>query len=99
MQLTTITPQLQHCSLSVASLCTAKAVKAYFLNNTLPEDGLVCSPTEKLFPAANGLWEEDVADEEDKKLLEDIKKWGEGMEEWWSHSGGWSPAGRAGLRL
>ncbi|KZS94306.1 alpha/beta-hydrolase [Sistotremastrum niveocremeum HHB9708] len=41
-----------HCSLSTASLCTAKALKAYFLEGTLPQDGLFCTPDETFFPTS-----------------------------------------------
>jgi pimeloyl-ACP methyl ester carboxylesterase len=31
-----------HCSVSSSSLCTARAVREYFVNGTLPEEGKVC---------------------------------------------------------
>lgn len=38
-----------HCTVSSPSLCTAKAVRAYFVNGTLPETGTVCEPEELPF--------------------------------------------------
>ena len=38
-----------HCSSSAPSGCTAKAVKAYFEEGTLPEEGTVCEPDELPF--------------------------------------------------
>lgn len=34
-----------HCSTSQPSLCVGKAVKAYFKDGTLPEEGAVCQPS------------------------------------------------------
>ncbi|KAG7091884.1 hypothetical protein E1B28_008285 [Marasmius oreades] len=31
-----------HCSLSAPSICTARAVREYFVNGTLPKDGTIC---------------------------------------------------------
>ncbi|KZV91479.1 alpha/beta-hydrolase [Exidia glandulosa HHB12029] len=39
-----------HCSLAAASLCTANAIRGYFLNGTLPENGLFCPVSEETFP-------------------------------------------------
>lgn len=38
-----------HCSLAGTSLCTTKAVRAYFRDGVLPEEGTVCSVRERLF--------------------------------------------------
>ena len=38
-----------HCSLSAPSVCTAKAIKAYFEEGTLPAEGTVCEPDELPF--------------------------------------------------
>lgn len=41
-----------HCSLSAPSLCTAKHVRAYFVNGTLPEEGATCDVDELPFVGA-----------------------------------------------
>jgi hypothetical protein len=38
-----------HCSLAAASLCTAKVVRAYFQNGTMPEPGAECEIESRLF--------------------------------------------------
>ncbi|KAF7550422.1 hypothetical protein G7046_g8019 [Stylonectria norvegica] len=38
-----------HCSLAAASTCTARHIRAYFQNGTLPPDGTECEPDYKLF--------------------------------------------------
>ena len=40
---------LQHCSNSQPSTCTAKAIRAYFVNGTLPPADTVCQPDLPLF--------------------------------------------------
>ncbi|KDQ20372.1 hypothetical protein BOTBODRAFT_26373 [Botryobasidium botryosum FD-172 SS1] len=75
-----------HCSLAMASLCTGKAVAAYFLNNTLPERGLVCPTEERLFPDpdAQDVW---MAEQlvgvaaEDVRLLEAWRNLGRAAED------------------
>ena len=77
----------------MTSLCTAKAVRAYFFDDELPENGLVCSTDEVLFPpkSENGsihaadLWRSanEVADaysEEDLQLLETMRALGRELE-------------------
>lgn len=39
----------QHCSISSASTCTARYIRAYFQNGTLPEPGTECDPNYDLF--------------------------------------------------
>lgn len=39
----------QHCSLAGASLCTIKAIRAYFQNGTLPKAGTVCEVQSGIF--------------------------------------------------
>ncbi|KAH8111001.1 Alpha/Beta hydrolase protein [Phellopilus nigrolimitatus] len=39
-----------HCSTAMSSLCTARTLRAYFLEGELPENGLVCATDEVLFP-------------------------------------------------
>jgi pimeloyl-ACP methyl ester carboxylesterase len=38
-----------HCSIASPSLCTAKNIRAYFIDGTLPEEGLVCDVDELPF--------------------------------------------------
>ncbi|THH28198.1 hypothetical protein EUX98_g5998 [Antrodiella citrinella] len=38
-----------HCSISATSLCTAKAIRAYFRNGTLPQEGAVCDVQSSIF--------------------------------------------------
>lgn len=40
---------MQHCSLAAPSLCTAKAIRAYFRNGTLPEPGTMCDIQSQIF--------------------------------------------------
>lgn len=35
-----------HCSISSTSVCTAKAIRAYFEDGTLPDEGTICEPDE-----------------------------------------------------
>ncbi|KAI0645976.1 alpha/beta-hydrolase [Trametes meyenii] len=60
-----------HCSLSAPSLCTAKHVRAYFENGTLPEPGTVCEVEELPFVGSvQSMREMSV---EDAGLLESLK--------------------------
>ncbi|KAK4238918.1 proteinase [Achaetomium macrosporum] len=43
-----------HSSLAQASLCTAMAIRAYFVNGTLPEPGTVCDVHVPLFAGTDG---------------------------------------------
>ncbi|OJD30778.1 tap domain-containing protein [Diplodia corticola] len=45
-----------HASIAQASICTVKAVQAYFLNGTLPEPGTVCEVDQPLF--SNVTWKD-----------------------------------------
>jgi TAP-like protein len=38
-----------HCSIAQPSVCTSKAIQAYFVNGTVPAPGTVCQPTIQLF--------------------------------------------------
>lgn len=40
----------QHCSLAASSACTARAIRAYFRDGTLPEPGTVCEVESQWFP-------------------------------------------------
>ncbi|KZS95703.1 alpha/beta-hydrolase [Sistotremastrum niveocremeum HHB9708] len=42
-----------HCSLAATSLCTAKHVRGYFRDGTLPSNGTVCETAEHIFPPDN----------------------------------------------
>jgi hypothetical protein len=70
----------------MASLCTGSVIRDYFLRGQLPPNGLVCSTNENLFPAPGNATEaatwmsEDVLDDEDRRLLQNIKALGEEME-------------------
>lgn len=74
----------QHCSIALVSLCTAKTIKAYFLEGKLPLNGLVCPIDEPLFPPASsnssdsGNWL-NVSSAEDVQLLETIREFGNKM--------------------
>jgi len=61
-----------HCSISGTSLCTYKAIRAYFQNGTLPEEGTVCETESKIFGSSNLLDDIDKSamSAEDFALLE-----------------------------
>ena len=42
-----------HTSTSQPSLCTAKAIRAYFVNGTLPKEGTICPSSEPTFASPN----------------------------------------------
>jgi len=44
-----------HCSSSATSLCTTKAVRAYFRDGTLPNEGTVCEVESSIFDDEKGL--------------------------------------------
>jgi len=69
----------------MASLCTGKVIRGYFLHGQLPPNGLVCPTSENLFPekgiGADVLpWMAEVVDAEDKRLLQDLKALGEDIQ-------------------
>jgi hypothetical protein len=68
----------QHTSLAETSLCTGKALRTYFLDNTLPENGVECEISEQLFPEDEGstLWTEEDESGEDKKLRDILREIG-----------------------
>jgi len=41
-----------HCSLSAASLCTAKHVRAFFLDGSLPPSETICEIDDDFFPSS-----------------------------------------------
>lgn len=60
-----------HCTVASPSLCTAKAVRAYFVNGTLPEPGTVCEPEELPFVGKGA--ELKTLSREDAELLEALE--------------------------
>lgn len=61
-----------HCSWSAPSICTAKAVREYFVNGTLPEEGTVCEPDMLPFGMENGKMLQTLS-LEDAELLDALK--------------------------
>jgi hypothetical protein len=59
----------QHCSLSAASLCTAKYVRDYFRDGKLPPAGAVCEVEDELFSAARSQAGNSIINEADVTLL------------------------------
>lgn len=57
----------QHCSISATSLCTAKVIRSYFINGTLPEIDAVCQVESSIFEDELALGIE--ANDEDGLLL------------------------------
>ncbi|KAH9840062.1 alpha/beta-hydrolase [Rhodofomes roseus] len=67
-----------HCSLAAPSLCTAKHVRAYFENGTLPDEGTVCEVDELPFVGTiHG--EVDAMSAEDRELLDAFRSLGEAI--------------------
>lgn len=62
-----------HCSISAPSLCTAKHLRAYFEDGTLPEDGTVCEVDELPFIGKVDGEAFDAMSTEDKELLESLR--------------------------
>jgi len=67
----------------MASLCTVRAVRSYFLDGKLPPNGLECSVDEELFPKPNALakssWLKGAVETysvDDMRLLEAVKELG-----------------------
>ncbi|KAI0661310.1 alpha/beta-hydrolase [Cubamyces menziesii] len=60
-----------HCSLSAPSLCTAKHVRAYMMNGTLPEPGTVCEADE--LPFVGSVANVRAMSQEDAELLEAMR--------------------------
>jgi len=74
-----------HCSLALASVCTARTIRGYLLDGDLPPSGLLCPVDEKLFPTEKNpgfnrpewLRESSLVDSpDDIKLLESIRHLG-----------------------
>ncbi|KAH9895108.1 alpha/beta-hydrolase [Cubamyces lactineus] len=60
-----------HCSLSAPSLCTAKHVRAYMVDGTLPEPGTVCEADE--LPFVGSVANVHAMSQEDMELLEAMR--------------------------
>jgi len=58
-----------HCSIAATSICTSKAIRNYFANGTLPEEGTVCQVESSIF---KGISDDYVAtlSSDDRSLLE-----------------------------
>ncbi|KAF8757709.1 TAP-like protein [Rhizoctonia solani] len=76
-----------HCSLAMASTCTAKAIRGYFLDGVLPPNGIVCDTIERLFPEKSApaeakawLNSEASFSEADTRLAEVVRDLGMAME-------------------
>lgn len=83
---------MQHASIAQPSLCTALAIRDYFVNGTLPEPGTVCEPDVMLFsnetivdvltPMANTKRALLMNENDDEMLLMAVKKLGKRMSNW-----------------
>jgi hypothetical protein len=60
-----------HCSLSAASLCTAKVVRNYFRHGIVPEAGMECEVESRMF---GGLVKTSGLDYEDQQLADAINE-------------------------
>lgn len=69
-----------HTSLAQLSLCTAHAIRAFFVNGTLPEKGTVCQPKLRAFHSKldQDLFYADLS-KEDKHLMVSSKHIGESL--------------------
>lgn len=62
-----------HCSLAAPSLCTAKHIRAYYENGTIPEEGTVCEVDELPFIGQVGGEKIAAMSVEDRELLESLR--------------------------
>jgi len=74
-----------HCSSAMASLCTGRVIRGYWLDDELPPNGIVCPTSETLFPPDNSTsttaWVSgEITNAEDMRILELFKKLGEEMQ-------------------
>ncbi|KZV81214.1 hypothetical protein EXIGLDRAFT_686220 [Exidia glandulosa HHB12029] len=59
-----------HCSIAAASLCTAKYIRAYFRDGTLPAQGTICEDDEDVFPPDHKVVDEfPLMSTEDRELF------------------------------
>ncbi|SCZ87677.1 BZ3500_MvSof-1268-A1-R1_Chr2-2g05143 [Microbotryum saponariae] len=64
---------LGHCSSAHPSLCTAKLIRSYFLDGTVPEYGTECDTDDGfLFPHPEKKWQPKIASVEDRELADAI---------------------------
>lgn len=71
----------------MASPCTGKAIRGYFLDGVLPPNGILCDTVERLFPEATAPAEakawlnpEASLSEADTRLAETLRNLGQAME-------------------
>ncbi|KZV84203.1 hypothetical protein EXIGLDRAFT_842389 [Exidia glandulosa HHB12029] len=70
-----------HCSIAAASLCTAKYIRAYFRDGTLPAQGTVCEDNEDVFPPDEKVTDElPVMSTEDRELFSAARDLSAGFE-------------------
>jgi hypothetical protein len=65
---------LGHCSLSAASLCTAKVVRNYFRRGVVPKPGAECEIESSLFGKVKGSEMVQALSGEDRELMQAIKE-------------------------
>lgn len=73
----------QHCSLAAASVCTQKAIRAYFRDGVLPKEGTVCSTSDAIFGnnTANMLSAlQDLKTEEDRRIFDVARRMSQQIE-------------------
>ncbi|KAH7093915.1 TAP-like protein-domain-containing protein [Auriculariales sp. MPI-PUGE-AT-0066] len=70
-----------HCSISTVSLCTTNAIRGYLLDGNLPQNGLLCSPSETPFPALDRQEMEDFTSD-DMRFLQVAKN----LRHTWEHN-------------
>ncbi|SCV70430.1 BQ2448_1824 [Microbotryum intermedium] len=64
---------LGHCSSVHPSLCTAKLIRNYFINGTVPEDGTECGTEDGfLFPHTEKKWQPKIDSVDDRELADAI---------------------------
>lgn len=71
----------------MASICTGKILRGYFLDGIIPPNGIVCETSEELFPKATSsagampwLKPEASISKADIKLAESLRTWGQARE-------------------
>lgn len=60
-----------HCSLAVPSVCTAKAVRRYFGEGRVPEEGTICEPDELPFVGKNEMM---MMVQDDQEIYDALKQ-------------------------
>ncbi|KAI0658733.1 TAP-like protein-domain-containing protein [Cubamyces menziesii] len=59
-----------HCSLALPSICTVKAMRAFFADGTLPKEGTICPVDASPFPLHDAVH---VYSDEDAEILESVR--------------------------